>query len=192
MAGWLALARSATVQGRITDEGGFDDFESIVRVVARRGALDWDEVVAILHMVYGWMPTMLRPTVAHTEAERTHLLTTLEAAKRGELLDAKQLACVQRFANRSVVGASKLLHVLNPVNYVIWDSRVAKVFLWDGVTPATYSTLERYVEYLTAMRQWVKAPDVTRACADIRALNPSLAGAGDMRMIELVLFRGIE
>jgi hypothetical protein len=190
--GWLALARSADVRGRIAAEDGLDDFQAIVRVVARRDALDWDEAVAILHKVYGWMPTMLRPTVAHTEMERTRLLTSLETAKRGELLNSEQLAWVQRFANRSIIGASKLLHVLNPANYAIWDSRVAEVFLWSGVTQPTYSTLERYVEYLAALLQWVNAPDVTRQCVEIRSLNPALADAGDLRLIELVLFRGKE
>lgn len=189
---WLALARSADVRGRIAAEDGLDDFQAIVRVVARRDALDWDEAVAILHKVYGWMPTMLRPTAAHTERERTRLLTSLEAAKRGELLDSEQLAWVQRFANRSIVGASKLLHVLNPANYVIWDSRVAEVFLWNDVTRATFSTLDRYIEYLAALRQWVRVPHVTQQCTEIRTLNPALADAGDLRLIELVLFRGKE
>ncbi|MBV5347365.1 hypothetical protein JZU46_04010 [bacterium] len=190
--GWLALAQSPDVRRRIADEGGLDDFQSIVRVAARRHSLDWDEAIGILHMVYAWMPTMLRPTAAHTLEERSRLLNTLNAAKQGHQLDAIQLAWVQRFANRSVVGASKLLHVLNPANYVIWDSRVAEVFLWMGVTQATYSTLDRYVEYLTALRQWVEVPEVLALCSEIRKLNPALAQAGDFRLIELVLFRGVE
>ena len=47
----------------------------------------------------------------------------------------------------------------------------------------------RYVEYLAALRQWVKEPEVIRRCAEIRALNPALADASDLRLMELVLFR---
>jgi hypothetical protein len=190
--GWLALARSADMRSRIGADDGLGDFQAIVRVVARRDVLDWDEAIAILHKVYGWMPTMLRPTAAHTEMDRTRLLASLENAKRGELLDSEQLAYVQWFANRSIVGASKLLHVLNPANYVIWDSRVAKVFLWSGVTAQTFSTLGRYIEYLAALRQWVTVPEVIQQCTEIRTLNPALADASDLRLIELVMFRSNE
>jgi hypothetical protein len=189
---WLALARSAGLRGRIAAEVGLDDFQAVVRVVARRDVLDWDEAVAILHKVYGWMPTMLRPIAAHTEMERARLVASLETAKRGELLNSEQIAWVQQFANRSIVGASKLLHVLNSANYAIWDSRVAEVFLWGGVTQATYSTLDRYVQYLAALRQWVNASDVTHQCAEIRILNPALTDASDLCLIELVLFHGKE
>lgn len=187
---WHALAQSADVRCRIAYDGGLDDFQAIVRVVARRDALDWDEAVSILHMVYGWMPTMLRPIAAHSQAERARLLTTLEAAKRGDLLDAAQVKCVQRFANRSVVGSSKLLHVLNPANYAIWDSRVAEVFLRGSVTRGFYSTPEWYCEYVDILREWLGEPGVAHQCAKIRNLSPALFESGDLRLVELVLFRG--
>jgi len=188
--GWLTLARSDSVRKRIKDEEGLDDFQAIIRVVARRDVLDWDELISIIHMVYGWMPTMLRPTVEHSEAEKNQLISTLQFVKQGGFLSTSQLNCVQRFSNRSIVGASKMLHVLNPTNYVIWDSRVAEVFMWQGVTQATYSTLERYVEYLETLREWVQNPLVVEQCTEIRKLKNELTDTSDLRIIELVLFRG--
>jgi len=188
--GWLSLAKSDSVRNRIATEEGLDDFQAIIRVVARRDVLDWDELISIIHMVYGWMPTMLRPTVKHSEAEKNQLISTLQFVKQGGFLSTSQLNCVQRFSNRSIVGASKMLHVLNPTNYVIWDSRVAEVFMWQGVTQATYSTLERYVEYLETLREWVKNPLVVEQCSEIRKLKSELTDASDLRIIELVLFRG--
>lgn len=190
--GWLALARSEAVRERISSEQGLDDFQAVIRVVNRHSKLDWDEAVCALHMVYAWMPTMLRPTVDHTEQQRVRLLNTLNSAKGGKWLDCAQLDWVKQFSNRSVVGASKLLHALNPDNYVIWDSRVAEVFLWKGVASATYSTVDRYIEYLISIRQWVKVPEVIAICSVLRKVNTALADAGDLRMIELVLFRGIK
>lgn len=139
-------------------------------------------------MVYGWMPTMLRPIESHTSAQRTRLLAHLHKVKSGGLLTTAELDDVKRFANRSIVGASKLLHVLNPKNYVIWDSRVAEVFLWEGVSLAAYSTVARYEEYMGTVRQWATDPAVKRECVSLRTLNPALTGAGDLRMVELVLF----
>ena len=188
--GWLSLAKSDSVRNRIATEEGLDDFQAIIRVVARRNVLDWDEVVSIIHMVYGWMPTMLRPTVKHSESEKDRLIKVLKVVKQGGFLNSTQLSWVQRFSNRSIVGASKMLHALNPTNYVIWDSRVAEVFMWQGVTQATYSTLERYVEYLETLREWVKNPLVVEQCSEIRKLKSELTDASDLRIIELVLFRG--
>jgi len=185
---WLARARSSHVRKQITADKAQADFQAIILVTARRRTLDWEEAVALLHMVYGWMPTMLRTIEPHTTAQRTQLLAHLQKVKAGRLLTTTELDDVKRFANRSIVGASKLLHVLNPKNYVIWDSRVADVFLWEGVTLATYSTVARYEEYMDTVRRWANDLAVKRECALLRTLNPALAGAGDLRMMELVLF----
>jgi hypothetical protein len=188
LAGWVTRAQSAEVRQQIATDRAQEDFLAIVQVAARRQTLDWPEAVALLHMVYGWMPTMLRTIEPHNRAQRAQLLANLHKVKSGGLLTSTELADVKRFANRSIVGASKLLHVLNPQNYVIWDSRVADVFLWKGVTLVAYSTVARYEEYLDAVRQWANDPTVKRECASLRALNPALAGAGNLRLVELVLF----
>lgn len=188
LACWLVRAQSAQVRDQIVADKAQEDFQAIIQVAARRQTLDWEEAVALLHMVYGWMPTMLRAIDPHTPAQRLQLLAHLQKVKTGGLLTTAELTEVKRFANRSVVGASKLLHVLHPANYVIWDSRVAGVFLWSGVTLAAYSTIDRYVEYMNELRQWVKNSSVICECAALRQLNPMLAGTGDLRLIELVLF----
>ncbi len=188
--GWLTLARSEIVRDRVAGQEGLDDFQAIVRAVARRDDLDWDEAVAVLHMVYGWMPTMLHPVVQHTTEQRSQLLSALKKARSGDLLNTAELTSVQRFANGSIVGASKLLHVISPENYAIWDSRVAKLFMWESVTRGTYATPVRYLEYMAILRDWFKTPEVKRQCEEIRKLHPALANAGNLRLIELVLFRG--
>lgn len=186
--GWLLRAQSAQVKNLIAADKSQEDFQAIIRVVARRKTLDWEEAVALLHMVYGWMPTMLRTIEPHTHTQRLQVLALMQKVKAGELLTAVELAVVRRFANRSVVGTSKLLHVLNHANYAIWDSRVANAFLWSGVTQGTFSSIERYLEYMDALRHWAKNADVIRECASLRQQNPALAGSGDLRLIELVLF----
>ena len=165
-----------------------EDFQAIIKLAARRKKLDWEEVVALLHMVYGWMPTMLRTIEPHTPAQRLQILDHLKKVRAGKLLSAAELSDVKNFANRSAVGASKLLHVLNPSNYAIWDSRVANAFLWNGVTHGTFSKLERYLDYIEELRDWAKNTDVIHECKVLRQLNPALADSGDLRLIELVLF----
>lgn len=187
LAMWLERAQSPTMTAQIVNDQTQEDFQAIIQVAARL-SLDWETAVALLHMVYGWMPTMLRPIQGFTPKQRTQLIAHLQKVKAGSLLNSSELAEVKRFANRSIVGASKLLHVLAPNHYVIWDSRVADVYLWKGVTPPAYSTADRYEEYLATIRQWAKEPSVIKQCAALRQLNPALTNASDHRLIELVLF----
>lgn len=186
---WLKLAQSNKVLSRIASDNGMDDFQAIIRAVARCKKLDWDEAVAILHMVYGWMPTMLRKIEMSSPDERESLIATLRKAKSGRALTTYELEEVQRFSNRSIIGASKLLHVICPESYPIWDSRVAQEFLWRGVSQGTFSQLQRYVDYVSELHEWLKEPEVIAECSAIRCLNPALSEAGNLRLIELVLFR---
>lgn len=186
---WLKLARSQRVLSRIACDDGMEDFQAIIRSVARREELDWDEAVAILHMVYGWMPTKLRKIGMSEPDEQEGLVSTLNKVKTGSALTSDELAEVQRFSNRSIVGASKLLHVICPENYPIWDSRVAQAFLWQGVSQGTFSQLPRYVEYVSELYEWSRIPEVIAECSAIRRLNPALSEAGNLRLIELAMFR---
>lgn len=186
--GWLRLARSRIVRGRIASDHSQEDYQAMVRFVAGLRTLDWCMTVALLNMVYGWMPTKLE-IEAHTPEEQAELVKAVSRAKLGSILVREELARIQRAANGSIVGASKLLHVLRPDHYPIWDSRVAGAFLWRGVSPATYSTLARYIDYVTAVWEWGAYAEVRRECAALRKLRPALHDASDMRMVELVLFR---
>jgi len=127
---WLLRAQSAQVKDQIAADTAQEDFQAIIQVAARRQTLDWEEAVALLHMVYGWMPTMLRPIEPHIPAQRLQLLTHLQKVKMGGLLSTAELTEVKRFANRSVVGASKLLHVLNSANYTkqLYTLHISKVW----------------------------------------------------------------
>ncbi|WP_022826221.1 hypothetical protein [Hymenobacter norwichensis] len=79
-----------------------------------------NQFVVAAHLVYGWMPTILEVNFA----ELPDVLPLMDAARRGVVLSASQLAQLARTVNNSVIGASKLLHFTNPVLYPIWDSRV--------------------------------------------------------------------
>jgi len=185
---WLDRAQSERINEQMNDARVQEGFQEIVSATARRPVLDWIEAVALLHMVYGWMPTMLRRTDLESPEDRVKLVRLLNEVKAGHLLSSNELAHVMRFANRSIVGASKLLHILNPNDYAIWDSRVADVFLWEGATRATFARIERYEEYLSSLRQWAINPCVTKKCELIRRSNKKLAGTSNLRLIELVLF----
>lgn len=185
---WLKRAKSRQIKQTIANDPAQGDFQAILRVVKRRKKLDWEEAIALSTMVYGWMPTMMRQTVVHEPAQRDRLVSLLRKAKSRNYLTQEEVEDVKHFTNRSIVGASKLLHILNPEAYAIWDSRVANVFLWQGVAPGTYRNTARYIHYIDTIRNWTKHEQVKRICRHLRKLNEEMNEASDLRMIELVMF----
>jgi len=153
------------------------------------------DLIAALHIVYGWMPTIARPGLSlRVIAEsRAKLLQTMEAARiaREPALTTAEVDLLKRFANNSTVGASKLLHFFNPAVYAIWDSRVARRFMWNSVVEDTYDKAYRLLEYTNTLWGWTRDRRVRRAVADLRKLNGHLEPVTEMRLLELVLFHPV-
>ena len=91
-----------------------------------------DKMMAIAHIAYGWMPTILKnselkekPTESHNQGQ-----TILDAY--GISSEEKANDFIKGFIkspiNNSWTGLSKALHFINPEIFPIWDSKVAKNF----------------------------------------------------------------
>lgn len=104
-----------------------------------------DHLSQLTFMVYGWMPRTLR-------IDNTYLASTLNAVKAASKTSLNDFDSVpiQNIANclRSVVGASKLLHFINPKVYPIWDS---KIQAFRGF-PTRNSNMQRMDNYLAYVR----------------------------------------
>jgi hypothetical protein len=188
---WLALARSKPIQRRIAADSFLDVYPILIKEAADRQNVRWQDAVALLHIVYAWMPTMLRTELVgkFDSKGRSNIVKLLDQAKSGPLLLADQIDSLTKFSNNSVVGASKLLHLLNPKQYPIWDARVARRFLWPKVARATLNRAERYCEYQNRVLEWSRDSRVRCACEKIRTVDPRLKGVSRVRLIELVMFR---
>lgn len=84
--------------------------------------IDEKSFVVGAHFVYGWMPTMLE--LKGPASSFQEVLFIVNKAKDGESIDDRELEVLAKKINNSLVGASKLLHFVNPDEYAIWDSRV--------------------------------------------------------------------
>ncbi len=87
---------------------------------------DFDPILAIAHMVYGWMPTILK-SVNLTPSDKDVLAGAREVGAFDEAI-----ALIDKFnkspINNSWIGLSKVLHFINPEYFPIWDSKVASNF----------------------------------------------------------------
>ena len=88
--------------------------------------VDEDEIQAsqlkqLALMVYGWMPRVLR-------IDRAHFQSALQVANAAKLATPEifENIAIQHIANclHSMVGASKLLHFINPNVFPIWDRKI--------------------------------------------------------------------
>lgn len=113
-------------------------------------SINLENLVIGISFTYSWMPTILKAlNLKNTE----EVLFILNEVKKGKLIDEQQLTTLKTTFNNSLVGASKLLHFINPKQYAIWDSRVFR-FLND-VEPHKYR-LEKpraYIEYLNLIEE---------------------------------------
>lgn len=132
------------------------------------------------NFVYGWMPTMLDFRSDHFEAGVNYL----ERARTHHDLGAAEVQDLAGLVNNSFVGASKLLHVVAPEHYSIWDSRVAEYL---DATPAYEAAgAEQYVSYNDCCRSLASSPEAVIIATALSAhVGCSLS---PLRALELVMF----
>lgn len=106
-----------------------------------KGNLEEKHLIEGACLAYAWMPTILN----FKSQKFAESLQALNQARQGELISKKQYDILARLINNSEVGASKLLHFVNPNKYAIWDSRVCTC-----LTKSTYrvDSIDVYYDYL--------------------------------------------
>src|SRR5690606_42029223 len=93
------------------------------------------------------MPTILKNL---NLSKLDNVTNILNKVKHGVDISDDDFLLLKEFSNNSLVGASKLLHFINPEDYAIWDSRVFK-FLNNNEAALKYK-LEKvhvYRQYLS-------------------------------------------
>jgi len=138
-------------------------------------------LVIAANFTYGWMPTMLRFKTEDIETAAD----VLNRAKSEEMISNQDILCLTHLVNNSLVGASKLLHFVNPRRYSIWDSRVYR-YLHGGFSLYQLQRLRNYLAYLEVCRETIAHPTFGSVNASINrkvgyAVTP-------MRAVELVMF----
>ena len=89
-------------------------------------AMGSNAVPGVAHIVYGWMPTILK-NLTFDDHINDHLIAARQIndfQSAFNLVDGLETSPI----NNSWVGLSKVLHFINPEFFPIWDSVVAKHF----------------------------------------------------------------
>ena len=103
------------------NEQSFLSYKEFLSFFKQCEVLGVHHLVIGAHFTYGWMPTMLD---LRFPEKWENAVEVLNKCKRGYFTDVHDLELLKTIINNSLVGASKLLHFVNPGLYAIWDSRV--------------------------------------------------------------------
>ena len=131
------------------------------------GAEEGEECLAkaiaiIAHIAYGWMPKMLSTfkDKADEEDKKEYMSIIRRAVDITDEADGKDLICCigegkKPPINNSWVGLSKVLHLINPCIFPIWDSRVAKKFK-VSISYSSNTAKDQYLRYFQFIHQYKK------------------------------------
>lgn len=125
-------------------------YPSILQLAASKSTLTMEDLHQLCLVAYGWMPRIARLDIKHTN----DALTAIQIAKYKSLekITADDIADLA-LCLRSVVGASKVLHFINPEIFPIWDSNIER-FRQGDEPPTNYmSNVANYMTYLQEVHE---------------------------------------
>jgi len=139
-------------------------------------------------MIYGWMPRVLRIDPEHIQAAIEQMVEArnINIANHVEI-DIQPIAdCLH-----SVVGASKLLHFINPEVFPIWDSRI-QAFCGRVNTHHAMRTLGNYLQYIDDVHSIAEQQDFHDFYNDYHAANTQRLEQSNIIPYQVSAIRAIE
>jgi len=165
-------------------------YPHIMASLKSRKVLDEQDFVCAAHMVYGWMPTILE-IHADESLSVSQGVALLNKARAEGCLSEVEIGQLARLVNRSVVGASKLLHFVNPEAFAIWDSRIYRFMHLKVPHQYRVNNAAEYGKYLGRLQQLRKDD---RFVGFHQSVNEKMGYAvSGLRALEVVMFvNGVE
>lgn len=134
------------------------------------------------HFVYGWMPRVLNLNIEKI-GEVLKILNKVKNNK--EIINKEELDILKNSVNNSIVGVSKLLHLINPNNYAIWDSNIYK-FIFNKSGTYGINKPSIYLDYISEIKRISKEKGYKEFHKKVE--NKYGSKITSMRAIEWVMF----
>lgn len=161
-------------------------YQYYVNFFKEKDTLNNSDIVIGVGFTYSWMPTILKRLNLSNIDQVTKILNNV---KQSIEISDDDFLLLKEFSNNSLVGASKLLHFINPEDYAIWNSRVFK-FLNNNEAAHKYK-LEKvhvYREYLSYLSNLKTSGYLNEVVATLKAkIGYPIS---DYRALELLFFLG--
>jgi hypothetical protein len=131
---------------------------------------------------FSWMPTILDFRVKSSQ-ELESAAEILNRARAGPVT-RQEICCIQKILKNSLVGASKLLHFVNPATLAIWDSRVCSYCFGTS----DVSNFDLFQLYQDACQDVTRQPAFAPALASINRKVGYVVTS--IRAAELIMYTG--
>lgn len=161
-------------------------YPHLLTFFSEKEAITESDFVCGSHMVYGWMRKTLNMN-KHPEINFSCGADILNLAKSHEILKDEHFETLAALVNNSLVGASKLLHFVNPEVYPIWDSHVFRFMRAnDSGYKNNVSSISNYTKYLAKLNELQKDPRFSTLHTNVNTKLGYKVSA--IRALEIVIF----
>lgn len=146
-----------------------------------------EDVVRGAHMVYGWMPTVLDLHSHSFNEDIQAVADILTKAKNPGIISDLEIKKIAALINNSFVGASKLLHFVDPNQFAIWDSKIYSYVFKERPHNQRVNQVSKYRFYLKLLEELKNDVRFTNFQASIN--NKMGYDVSPLRALEVVMFR---
>ena len=164
-----------------------DAYPHLLSYFKNKSILTETDFMCGIHMVYAWMPTVLKLHFSESRRELDTILSIINSAKKNGSLEECSINFIASVVNNSVVGTSKFLHFISPEAFPIWDSRVYSYLNNNAAYGYRLNSASAYLDYIESVKSIIahKRFPVIQTCVDKKMKYKVSA----MRAAELVMFQ---
>jgi hypothetical protein len=130
-------------------------YREFLAFFAQKTALSANDVTIGAYASYGWMPTMLKRFGVQGLQGVVDIANRIKA---GSFPTEDDMTALVGVMNNSIVGASKLLHFINPRICAIWDSRIFRFIQGREWTDAERRDQRNYFAYHKQLERLTSHP----------------------------------
>ena len=139
---------------QFNDTSYFESYFEFIEFFKRVDLIDKHSLIISSYFTYGWMPTILKKF--NTTQNIDEVISSLNKVKNQIELNNYDYLELVECINNSIVGVSKLLHFINPIDYPIFDSRIKFFFKYNNIIKSiwkpTYQDKEKDIEQYKVYR----------------------------------------
>jgi hypothetical protein len=170
----------------LRDDPYLSAYPHLVAFFSSKPSFEPSDVVCGAHMVYGWMPTVLELSPDPDNMDLESAGNLLTRAKSGGAITEPEVSSFVTLVNNSLVGASKLLHFVEPRKFAIWDSKVYSFVHQERPHHYRVNDVTKYFKYLEDLAALTQRDEFGEFYSSVQ--NKLGYPVSPLRALELIMF----
>ena len=157
-------------------------FPILNHLKAQKGNLNSKSTMVAICLIYSWMPRIIHNSIIPDD-DVIKLLNKAYNSTSEDKLNEQEIEKVKYSINNSMVGASKMLHFINPTVYPIWDNNIAETIKSENSRGK--KEVLKYLDYQEACLE-LSDDDCTEYIKNFN--SERFNGLSKLRKIDMALF----